>query len=180
MKQRRTIKISKTDAAKRQLETAIRLWFYSGDPVSIHTLAAAALQLLHDLGQKQGTGAILRDLPGVLAGRRNELRKLIKGYENFFKHADNDPNALLDFCPDATELFILDAVLTYTKLTGDSAPIFDTFRVWVLAHNPKYMDIPSRKKFFESLKIYGTDFLNVPKTIFFAEFLKLLEKTSLS
>jgi hypothetical protein len=30
-------KVSKLDAAKRQLETAIRLYFSDGDPVSIHT-----------------------------------------------------------------------------------------------------------------------------------------------
>jgi hypothetical protein len=50
MTKRPTLKVSKTDVAKRQIETAIRLWFFSGDPVSIHTLAAAAHQILHDLG----------------------------------------------------------------------------------------------------------------------------------
>ena len=33
--------VTKLDAARRQLETAITLWFHDGDPVSIHTLAAA-------------------------------------------------------------------------------------------------------------------------------------------
>jgi len=36
------LKISKLDAAKRQLETAIRLYFNEADPVSVHTLAGAA------------------------------------------------------------------------------------------------------------------------------------------
>src|SRR5207245_10811773 len=34
------ITVTKLDAARRQLRTAIRLWFEEGDPVSIHTLAA--------------------------------------------------------------------------------------------------------------------------------------------
>jgi hypothetical protein len=39
------LKISKLDAAKRQLEVAIRLYFYFGDPVAIHTLTAAAYNI---------------------------------------------------------------------------------------------------------------------------------------
>jgi hypothetical protein len=54
------IHISKFDAAKRQLETAIRLWFHSGDPVSVHTLAAASHQLLHDLGNLCSTSGSKR------------------------------------------------------------------------------------------------------------------------
>jgi hypothetical protein len=45
----RKIKISKLDAARRQLDTAIRLYFMEGDPVSVHTLAAAAFEILKDL-----------------------------------------------------------------------------------------------------------------------------------
>ena len=35
---RATIVVTKLDAARRQLRTAIRLWFQEADPVSIHTL----------------------------------------------------------------------------------------------------------------------------------------------
>jgi hypothetical protein len=42
----REFKVSKLDAAKRQLETVIRLYFSNGDPVSIHTLTAAAYNVL--------------------------------------------------------------------------------------------------------------------------------------
>lgn len=105
MTKRPTLKVSKTDAAKRQIETAIRFWFFSGDPVSVHTLAAAAHQILHDLGKKLGASTILRDVPGIHPERKRELRELMSRYENFFKHADRDPDALLDFNPYATELF---------------------------------------------------------------------------
>jgi hypothetical protein len=48
--------VSKFDAARRQLETAIRLYFFQGDPISIHTLASAAAQILQDLsGHRGGT-----------------------------------------------------------------------------------------------------------------------------
>jgi hypothetical protein len=41
------ITISKFDAARRQLNTAITLWFADGDPVAIHTLAYAAYEIIH-------------------------------------------------------------------------------------------------------------------------------------
>src|SRR6266478_417966 len=125
---RPTVKISKTDAAKRQLETAIRLWFFSGDPVSIHTLAAAAHQVLDDVGRSKGSPTALRGLPGVKPAYIRRLRELVSRYENFFKHADCDPSALLDFNPEATEMMILDAVLTYESLTQEIAPILNTFK----------------------------------------------------
>ena len=40
------VTLSKLDVARRQLETAIRLYFYDGDFVSTHTLAAAACKVL--------------------------------------------------------------------------------------------------------------------------------------
>ena len=43
------ISISKLDAACRQLDCAIELWFADGDPVSIHTLACASHQIIHDI-----------------------------------------------------------------------------------------------------------------------------------
>jgi hypothetical protein len=48
------VRVTKLDAAKKQLETAIMLYFHDGDPVSIHTLC---LQLY--LGQVPPTRGIL-------------------------------------------------------------------------------------------------------------------------
>jgi hypothetical protein len=50
----KTIKISKLDAARRQLDTAIELWFHDGDPISIHTLTSAAFEIIQDLNKKHG------------------------------------------------------------------------------------------------------------------------------
>ncbi len=44
--------VNKELAARGQLHTAIALWFSYGDPVSIHTLAAAAQGILQGLAGK--------------------------------------------------------------------------------------------------------------------------------
>jgi hypothetical protein len=48
------LRISKIEAARRQLDSAIELWFLDKDEVSVHTLVAAAYQLVHDLKEHKG------------------------------------------------------------------------------------------------------------------------------
>ena len=48
------IRVSKLDAARRQLDCAIELWFADKDAVSTHGLAAAAHQIIHDTNRKKG------------------------------------------------------------------------------------------------------------------------------
>jgi len=48
----KSIIVSKELAARGQLETVIMLWFHYADPVSIHTLAAAAQGILQDVAGK--------------------------------------------------------------------------------------------------------------------------------
>lgn len=61
-----TLHISKLDSARRQLETAVRLFFVDGDPVSVHTLAAAAGEVLADLArQEEKVGLLEGTLDGI-------------------------------------------------------------------------------------------------------------------
>jgi hypothetical protein len=48
------IRLTKLDAARHQLKTAIRLFFEERDPVSIHALASAAQEVLRDLLRARG------------------------------------------------------------------------------------------------------------------------------
>ena len=79
------IQVSKLDAACRQLESAIELFFADRDPVSIHTLAAAAYNLLADVCKATGARAPLRErtvLPFVKEDKVKFFeRKLPRGGE---------------------------------------------------------------------------------------------------
>jgi hypothetical protein len=46
--------VTKRWAARSQLETAIGLWLHHDDPVSIHTLAVAANDCYHAIGEHEG------------------------------------------------------------------------------------------------------------------------------
>ena len=46
--------VTKIDAAVRQLNCAVELFFENGDPVPIHTLVCAAHLIVHDINRAQG------------------------------------------------------------------------------------------------------------------------------
>ncbi len=88
--------VTKLEAAERHLRVAIRLFFEDRDLVAVHTLAAAALDLLRGLARRHGVGSsFLKDNPLVRPEKKQELARLVNEAQNFFKHADHDPDARL-------------------------------------------------------------------------------------
>ena len=139
------LQISKLDAAKRQLEMAIVLYFHEADPVSIHTLTAAAYNIIRDINAKRG------GLPMYVKGLffsiikeeyRQEIIKKIQAAENFFKHADKDSDEVLKFNPAQTELLILDACMKYYEMTGEKVPSHVVFQGWYAMNNPEAYSLP--------------------------------------
>jgi hypothetical protein len=170
------LKVSKTDAAKRQLEAAIRLWFFDGDPVSIHTLAAAAHQLVHDLGKARGIATTLRELSNVRPEFRKQMRAAIAHDENFFKHAERDPDALLEFKPITTTYMLGDAVFTYEALTSERPPILRTFQMWMMIQNPDLVKEEFRGHWLAQLKGIAPVLERTSKQEFFSLYQSLIGK----
>lgn len=77
--------IDKLEAAKRQLDCAIRLWFVDEEGLAIHTLAYAACCVLREL-----FGSQKREVLSKFEG----LQKFGE-VPNFLKHADRDPEYVL-------------------------------------------------------------------------------------
>lgn len=130
--------INKLDAARRQLETAALLYFNDRDIISVHTLAAAAYEIVETIAQKRGSStlvqrSLLNFLPDDLV---KDVRKAMRTPQNFLKHADKDPEAQLEFEPNFTELILLDAMATYAQITGDIPSIFNAFSTWLGLQKP--------------------------------------------
>jgi hypothetical protein len=127
------ISISKLDAARRQLEVAIRLYFFNDDPVSIYTLGAAAYSVMRDIASTRRiplhTGEQLL-IANVIPGKERELLVAVRRHQNFFKHADKDPDAIIDFNPDSTEWILYDGCVAYSQLTSETTPLMGTFNMW--------------------------------------------------
>ena len=55
----RSEKVTKKDAARRQLQAAVRLFFVEEDSIAIHTIAGAAHELLRTLVKRHGGSSLL-------------------------------------------------------------------------------------------------------------------------
>ncbi len=131
-----TLKVSKLDAARRQLEAAIDLYSRHGDEVAIHTLAAAAYDVLRDLNEAQGGGPMIKDIHKYVDPQHAELlRKKLNEAQNFFKHADRDPGSVHSFKPLQTETLLFEACLKHRELSGRITPLLAVYSVWFMLLN---------------------------------------------
>jgi len=84
------------------------LFFENRDPLAIHTLAAASLSVLRDLSRRGGKRewlAAFDDL--VKPGMEEEFWHLIKAPSNFLKHANRDPDGVLEeFEEESNDTFL--------------------------------------------------------------------------
>ena len=125
-----TESVSKQDAIRRQLDTAIWLWFHEDDTVSIHTLACSALKVADDVGQTCRVRAMLFEhLP-------SHLKKDAIAAQGFFKHAKDDPNDVLLFNPGITPYHIYDAATCYKAIYSSLSPLMAAFVLRFLLLNP--------------------------------------------
>ena len=127
------VSLSKIDAARRQLETAILLYFRDGDAVSIHTLAAAAHEILAAVNRKRGSEPMISDmvLEGIKLEYRDAFNDRVKEAQNFFKHGSRDPFATLTgFSTRQSEVLLIDACLAYGRITEDRPPVTRLFALW--------------------------------------------------
>ncbi len=127
-----TLVLSKLDAARRQLETAIILYFQEGDIVAVHTLACAAHEILETLNRKQGGKPTLKQSweNDIKPEYVKKFYRRLNAAKNFFKHADRDANQSIRFSPFESEVVILDASWTYRRLTTERLPLLGTFEMW--------------------------------------------------
>jgi hypothetical protein len=123
--------VSKPQVAKRQLTTAIRLFFERRDPIAVHTLIAAAHQVLTDLGKPKGIVSLVK------GGQQAAERKVVNFAANFFKHANKDPEGRINVAPlsDVTAEFLMDAVVMLHRLSSDLPIEAKVYWAWFVTKN---------------------------------------------
>lgn len=167
------LKFTKLDSARRQLETAIRLYFSESDPVSVHTLAGAANESLRDLTRHAGAEPMLKDqtLASIKPQFKQDVAKKLGEAQNFFKHADRDPEKVLSFDPGQTEILILDSCWAYRRLGGERLPVLATFELWAaITWASGFLTFPGLA---EALKRSHRNIEGMSKREFFDEFLSI-------
>lgn len=157
--------VTKLNAAKRQLNEAIRLFFDRRDSVSIHTLTVASEQILSDICNARGIKGRFRYNSDII---REEARSRwiahLKEAQNFFKHADrdSDPKGTLKFNADQTIWIMFEAILMYGRFTNESTHEAKVFLFWFSLTEPDLLNDCLYKQSVEACR----DFLDIDTSDF--------------
>jgi hypothetical protein len=176
------ILVSKMDVARRQLQTAIQLWFTDGDPISIHTLAAAAYEIIHAISKKRNPNRrdLLFDSLIVKEEYRGIWAKIIKEPANFFKHAKRDieDTTVFEYNPKLVEGFFLFSLLG-VHLCGERHNAEENcYMQYLYLHEPKYLTDKGRELFVDQFPIHLLDQIRAaPKKEFFETVVRLTSKS---
>jgi hypothetical protein len=142
--------ITKTDAAERQLNTAIRLFFENRDHLSSYALSVASREVTDDVIQSRYDELYQRELARVAGPLKVHLSyreqakdfikpefyqdylKLDRKWQNFLKHADHDPDAEIEpFTTKLLALVIFSAIANFILLTQRPTAEMITFLAWI-------------------------------------------------
>lgn len=143
------MRVNKSEAARRQIEAAIRLLFSNDDPVAIQTLAAAGFRILRDLahgGERGEMQRIFKDM--IKPGMEGEFWKGVNRAANFFKHADEDPDGILeDIQEELNDSMLMLACMYYQDLGHQLTPTMIALVSWYSVMHPEFLlgDVPVKK-----------------------------------
>src|SRR5277367_6470637 len=119
-------RVTKLEAAKRQLNVAIRLFFAREDSLAIHTLAAAAHGILLAIARKHNPEKAINSIlnpenPRIVPEKRQEYADIVRAAQNFLKHGSRDPEQTFEFKHEPTAYHILDALMLLEAIEGVNA-----------------------------------------------------------
>jgi hypothetical protein len=147
--------VNKRDAARRQLENAVHMYFDGGDPIVIHTLALAAYGIIEGINNgRRGPKMYFTDemYRFVSPAKRKSFETAMHNHRNFFKHGCKSPDATLDFNTDVTDVVLFEACDKYIKLTEDFVPSLVAMLVWYCVEGKKLVNPhPRVSKFLDDL-----------------------------
>ncbi|MBS0385449.1 MAG: hypothetical protein JSS00_08875 [Proteobacteria bacterium] len=131
--------ITKLEGARRHLDEAIKLFFEDRDPLVVHTVVAAAQGTLRDIAKATGTAhlSILHDHPNIPAENRTDWINRLNRPRNFFKHADKDHDAILEFDIKDNIDTLLDSVLLYWAVHSEPLSSANVFMGWFTTKHPE-------------------------------------------
>jgi hypothetical protein len=130
-----TVPITKLDVVEKEIVAAVHLLFDGGDPIPVYALAAAAREITTKLCEKRGlrsmVDAIQEAHPHMT---RKDIYREASKHAAFFKHADRDPNGVLDdFDPTEADSLLWMAYFDFRRLCGRKPVEGDAFELWFFA-----------------------------------------------
>ena len=147
-------KLTKLEAAQRQLSISIRMLFSAQDPVAVHTLVGAASIIFTDLVEKHAP----EHSWDKMAQEDNDLKpkqyfQIIRKAQNYLKHARDDHADVLIFDPSDTEALIMMAVMNASEISPMSLEA-QVYQLWFLA--ARYpIECAMEPPFSDAISLFG-------------------------
>jgi hypothetical protein len=135
----KTERVDKLTGGRRVLNAALNLWFADGDPLAVHTLAAASHGVLADLCRHRGISDKLFDSALVKEEHRKLWIKKVRGPANFLKHADEDPVSELEFNPVLNDLRMMFCLWCLRELGAPQNTLEHAFAVRIGLEYPHFL-----------------------------------------
>lgn len=154
-------RVTKLEAAQRQLNSAIDLMFSGADEVAVHTLIGAASILLTDLIELHAPDRSW-DRQAQEANNLTPAKYfgIMREAQNFLKHAREDASATLDFDPVDSESLAFWAVMNSSEIAAMSTEM-QVFQLWYIAsHYP--IEDPTATPLKEAIALFG-DLRGIPR-----------------
>lgn len=162
------IRVNKIEAARRQIDVAIKLLFGNEDPIAIHTLASAAFRILRDISNKKTDSKMKQCLKAIIRpNMEKEFWNKMNKPANFFKHADKDHDAILDNVDEKINDSMLVMACLYYKDLGYQCTV--EMRVLLSWYTAIYPD------FFKDNKYLANISTNQPNSLRYESRIKQID-----
>jgi hypothetical protein len=131
--------VTKLDSARRQLVTAIRLFFNGGDLVSVYSLASNAWELIDALCTEAHVKSFSKQTRENLQAGHTLKFYVNEPCRNFFKHASQDPNpaSSVELSVTNVQSLLFLAVEDYIRYRKGGPIEAQVFQAWFVAVFPK-------------------------------------------
>lgn len=136
-------KVTKIQAAERQLNASIRMFFGGEDPIATHNVACAAFDLLRNLAEKTDRPSLMDKMLGMVnESKKNDMIELWRKPQNFLKHANRDPDDVLEYNPEILKFYLAFASIAYSEFTNKDTPEVRGFILWFSLMHPDLIKFP--------------------------------------
>lgn len=130
------MRLTKIDVAEAHLITGIQATFRGDHPASVYLLAASAREILTRIGSEKNIRTVLH---GIAESSGKKLGRVVEEahqYAAFLKHADKDPNSVLDdFTQADADAVLFVAGNDFGRITGGMPIELQVYEAWWLSIN---------------------------------------------
>jgi hypothetical protein len=96
-------------------------------------LASAARKILTTIGDKLAVDTLVREVASLLGKSSKEVIGAVHSFAGFFKHADRDPSAAIEFPEEEVDHVLWIACHDFGRVTGGMQIQAQVYEAWLFA-----------------------------------------------